>query len=482
MKKLIGRILSLTLAAAMLFSAVGCGEKVTQSESWVDEEIVVSGSEGKYVSGTSGVSGNGTDNKFGDNAAAPSTKTDINLKGAEVVISSYGDASQPGTAVYKNEQKLIQEIEKKYNCKLSFKYITDANVHNKTWVTQASAGVKFADIVGINTEFLMPSQIMKGYIAPIDSYFDFNDAALNGKKMNMVSYKGKHYMVFPSTWQNAPNGLWFNKALFSKFGVKTPADYVKENNWNWNTFLECAKAMTRTDGGKNYYGFAMQKGTVRVFLQSNGLPVSLVRANKDGSHSLVLSEEKALTAMQFAKDLFNKENVTTGNLTDSESTWKKGFAAMIFGPYYNGTAYMESLGSGNAGFTFLPLGKNAKNYTEVYKSYCGKGWIIPATVKNPKEISKVLYDWIYPYSWKQTWSDYHEKFFGDSQSLNTAKEMTNIASRNFELDATKYDFITNNIAWGALGVDTDQSPQAYAASVAADAAAELNQVWAGYQP
>ena len=50
MKKLIGRILPLTLAAAMLFSAAGCGEKVTQNESWVDEEIVVSGSEGKYVS------------------------------------------------------------------------------------------------------------------------------------------------------------------------------------------------------------------------------------------------------------------------------------------------------------------------------------------------------------------------------------------------------------------------------------------------
>ena len=60
--------------------------------------------------------------------------------------------------------------------------------------------------------------------------------------------------------------------------------------------------------------------------------------------------------------------------------------------------------------------------------------------------------------------------------------MTNIFARNFELDSTKYDFITNTIAWGALGVDTDQSPQAYAASVMADANAELEQVWSGYEP
>lgn len=475
------RILLLALSVVLVLSAAGCGEKTTTSEVWVDEEIVVSGTEGTYVPGTS-VSGNGTETNFESNVGNPSSDSSIDLKGAEVVISTYGEPTQPGTSLYQNEQKLIKQIEKKYNCKLSFKYITDSNIHNKTWVTQASAGVKFADIVGINTEYTMPSQIMKGFITPIDEYFDFNDAALNKKKMDTVSYKGKHYMVFPSTWQNAPNGLFFNKALFSKFGVKTPADYVKENNWNWDTFLECAKTMTRVDGGNNYYGFAMQKGTVRVFLQSNGLPVSLVRRNADGSHSLVLNEPRALSAMQFAKDLYNKEKVTTGNLTDSENTWKKGFAAMLFGPYYNGTVYMESLGSSNVGYTFLPLGRDAKDYTEVYKSACGKGWIIPSTVKNPEEISKILYDWIYPYSWKQTWNDYHEKFFGDAISLGTAKEMTNIASRNFELDSAKYDFITNTIAWSSLGVDTDQSPQAYAASVTADATAELNQVWAGYEP
>lgn len=475
------RLSFLVLSAVMVISASGCGEKVTTSETWVDEEVVISGTEGTYVSGTSTV-GNGTDTTFDSNAAAPSSDGAADLKGAEVVISSYGEQSQPGTAVYQNEQKLIKQIEEKYNCKLTFKYIADANTHNKTWVTQAAAGVKFADIVGINTEFTTPSQIMKGYITPIDDYFDFNDAALNKKKMDIVSYKGKHYMVFPSTWQNAPNGLYFNKALFAKFGVKTPADYVKENNWNWDTFLECAKAMTRVDGGSNYYGFAMQKGTVRVFLQTNGLPVSLVRTNSDGSHSLVLNEPAALAAMQFAKDLYNKEKVTTGNLSDSENTWKKGFAAMFFGPYYYGIDYMESLGSSNVGYTFLPLGRDVKDYTEVYKSSCGKGWIIPSTVKNPEAISKVLYDWIYPYTWRQTWEDYHESYFGDSVSLNTAKEMTNIASRNFELDSAKYDFITNTIAWGSLGVDTDQSPQAYAASVTADATAELKQVWSGYEP
>ena len=40
MKKLIGRILPLSLSVLLIFSAAGCGEKVTQSESWVDEETL----------------------------------------------------------------------------------------------------------------------------------------------------------------------------------------------------------------------------------------------------------------------------------------------------------------------------------------------------------------------------------------------------------------------------------------------------------
>ena len=479
MKKRFIRQISFIMICAITVTVSGCGSKKTTSEVWEEYETVVSGEQGSVIKGTEDVTEIVTDNGEVVKVEARDTISadgGANLGGATVTIANYSIPEEPqaGSSNYKEASAMVKAIEKKYNCKIKWLNISDALVYNQSWVTAAAAGTKFADIVWLNTEWIMPQQMVKGYVTPIDSYFNFNDPVLNGKAMNKVSYKGKHYIVYTAQRTTPGSGLFFNKALFSRFGVKSPADYVKENNWNWDTFLKCAQDMTRSSGGTQYYGLALANGGIWRWPFTN---VGYV-ANQDES-KFNMDSPAYIEGLQFAWDLYNTHHVTPSNCADAVNVWKSGVCAMIPGSPYEVDDYGQALGNSNVGFTFLPLGKRLKSYSQMYSTFPNAGWVIPSTVKNPEIMAKIIYDWAYPYTWKTGWIERYEKAFGDAESLETAKKMADYSAMN--VDQPKPLCLTN-ILWGNYGIEQKISPQAYIASVKAEAQAELDSLWAGYEP
>ena len=474
------RIIALFLAILMCLTVCGCGEKATTSTYWEEFEEVVSGTEGQVIKGEEGTTqivtqdGTTVNVESRDEVAG---KGGVDLGGASVSIACWGSGiqePQPGSVDYKDKVALVASIEKKYNCKLKWVYIADPLDYNNAWVTAAAAGTKFADIMVVSTPQAMPTQIMKGYITPLDEYYDFKDPVLNGKAMNSISYKGKHYILYPSERAGVPTGTYFNKDLFSRFGVKSPADYVKENNWNWNTFLECAKNMTRVSGGTQYYGYALKNGNIGVWGDTNTVFDPNVDVTK-----FQMDKPAYIEGIQFAWDLYNTHNVTPRDCNDSVNAWKKGTVAMIIGDSYEATEYKNAIGSSNLGFTHLPLGKQVSSYSQLYASNSGTGWIIPSTVKNPEAMAKLLYDWVYPYSWRISWEETYQNLFGDEQSYKTAKEMSDYVSKNISKPSA---LALTNITWGNFGIQEKIAPQAYIDSVKAEAQAALDAIWAGYTP
>lgn len=86
---------------------------------------------------------------------------------------------------------------------------------------------------------------------------EYNEiAAITGTKyLDMLNYKGESYGVnYP--WSG--NVLfYYNKTMFEEYGVKTPAEYYLEDNWNWDTMVECFKQTTKDvngDGKIDTYG------------------------------------------------------------------------------------------------------------------------------------------------------------------------------------------------------------------------------------
>jgi len=73
--------------------------------------------------------------------------------------------------------------------------------------------------------------------------------------LDMVSYKGQSVGV-QSPWSGGTL-FYYNKTLFEQYGVKSPAEYVLEGNWNWSTFEKCITEITKDtdgDGKMDIYG------------------------------------------------------------------------------------------------------------------------------------------------------------------------------------------------------------------------------------
>lgn len=65
--------------------------------------------------------------------------------------------------------------------------------------------------------------------------------------LNACNYKGASYgLVFP--WSGA-TWVRYNESLFESYGVKSPMDYYKEDNWTWETMEDCFESVTKDFDG-----------------------------------------------------------------------------------------------------------------------------------------------------------------------------------------------------------------------------------------
>lgn len=103
----------------------------------------------------------------------------------------------------------------------------------------------------------------------------FEPSQLNAMRLNTGG------PIFGLPIQGNVQTLYYNKGLFDKFGVPYPKD-----NMTWDDAAEISKKMTRSDGGKQYYGF----GTTNHILRSNQL--SLGRFDAKTGLPIINSEPK----------------------------------------------------------------------------------------------------------------------------------------------------------------------------------------------
>ncbi len=75
------------------------------------------------------------------------------------------------------------------------------------------------------------------------------------KYLDMLQYKGDSYGInYPWSGNNL---FYYNKTMFEEYGVKTPKEYYMEDNWTWDTMVECFKEVTKDldgDGKMDTYG------------------------------------------------------------------------------------------------------------------------------------------------------------------------------------------------------------------------------------
>ncbi len=467
--------LSLIMALCMLMGIVGCGKTVeTTSEIWVEgegETVVIEGEEG-YYEGSSG-SGKGSSSKgnSGSDSGKNNTDSKKGLGGATIKIAGWGAGLEPKpeNSDYAAKMQTIKEIEKEFNCKISYRTIDNAVEYKDAFTAQAIAGQKFADIVTLGSGWVYPQHLRNGFLHPLDDYIDLTDIAWDQDCLKESVVNGKHYILFTANNFNQVGGIWFNRSVFDKFGLKYPSDYVAANNWNTETFLKLAKSATGKKDGVQYYGLSMKKAAVDGWASIFGGTAIQTKKGK----KVYEPDAKFYKGLQFAYDLLNTHKIIPA-LKDGESTWNAGRAAMWMGATYEGTKYAEFISEEDLGWTYLPKGPGQSDYLCEYSS--SECYGVPKAAKNPEILAKIMAKFFYPSKTGNTVEAKLKPYFYDELSYKTAVQAVKKGQENSSLSPT-YTYISTGIGWGDYGITDKMSPQAYIASVKAKAQAELDDVW-----
>jgi len=237
----------------------------------------------------------------------------------------------------------------------------------------------------------IPTLATKGYLAPWNTYINFNDGVWAKIKSSLDNLKYKEHFyscgILPGRWDM----VWYNINLFEEYGQKTPLEYYREGNWNWDTFRECAKAMTidiDQDGSTDIYG-----GTIgSQFINTTGK--DFITINSDGTATNNMGSPEIARAMQFYIDLTVKDKcLYIGN--DATDLFKTSRLAM----YMSGASLRSSISDSmirTEMVFFVPLPKDPT--TDKYYVYEGFGGShLPMGAPNPQGAAAIQVGGRYDY-------------------------------------------------------------------------------------
>ena len=306
MKNNLKKVISLLMVIAMVFCLAACGEGGTTSSYY--EEV------GGNTSG--GSTGN---NGAGENVQDVVTEVPTNLKGTTVKVLFWRPLTN-------DEKAVVASFEKQTGMKVQFKFASNAAGPYAELISASLAAKEGYDIAMFNNIHFpnRPSTIMQ----PLNDMkgFDFNDPAWDKAMMNTQTINGKYYGVnIVGSHQCEFIAMYFNETMFKNRGVKTPRQLYEAGNWNWDTFLEAAKAMTYKENGVQHNGYVNRgTGYMTYWLQAAGTDFITYDGKQFKSN---LSDANLLNLVKYYNEFRTKHKIMDDD-TYGVDNFRSGEAAM----------------------------------------------------------------------------------------------------------------------------------------------------------
>lgn len=302
------KVISLLMVFAMLFCLAACGNEETSSSYYEEVE-----------GGSNGGSNNGG-GQVGDATQEITTEIPTNLKGTTVKMLFW----RPLTTA---EQATIKSFEKQTGMKVEVKNAANAGGVYAELISASLAAKEGFDIAMFNninfpsrpTMYMQPLNDIKG--------FDFNDPAWDKSLMDTQKINGKYYGVnIVGGHTNEFVAMYYNATMFKNRGVTTPRQLWEKGNWNWDTFLECAKAMTYKENGVQYHGYVNRgTGYMTYWLQAAGTDLVTYDGSKFKSN---LSDANVLNIIKYYNEFRTKHKVMSDE-TYGVDNFRQGQSAMF---------------------------------------------------------------------------------------------------------------------------------------------------------
>lgn len=319
------KAVSLMLVLAMILSfAAGC-KKVEEDEYYSYYEVIEEddGTESQDTQSdktpdkdTSSKNDTASD-KEDSNAGSANLNKD--LKGTTLKILWW----QP---FMESEQKVIDKFEKETGIKVVSKNTVNAGTYGELISSSLAAKEGYDIAMFNNIDF--PGRPMN-YFQPLNDIksFDLSDPAWDKGVMDAQKINGKYYGVNINGSNHTEYiCMYFNETIFDARGAKTPRDYWEKGKWNWDTFVECAKATTYTENNVKIYGYANRGSSYLTYwTTAQGTDFVKYDGKKFTSN---LSNSKLLSTIQFVNELGSKLKVCDPNNTYGIPDFRESKAAM----------------------------------------------------------------------------------------------------------------------------------------------------------
>lgn len=363
-----------------------------------------------------------------EQAAAPEEQK-IDLGGDTIKIGVWYDDADPRQSKDKSpgeeEQiKLIDAVEKKYNCKIEFVKFGDYNKYVENFTTTSLSGTPFADIVLLELFWAFPTLANKDFIVPVDDKLDLNDPKYIGWMKNGGSFKGKQYGMTDSS--PSPYGIFYNKTLVKKLGLEDPFELQQKGEWTWEKFRDFAKKATKDtngDGKTDIYGIAGAYGKINSFTEqiiysNNG------RVDKDagGNMKFSLDGENAVEALQFVSDLYNKDKSIMQPIPeDANKEFVAGKGVMYGGFSWELGGLLDNMKNQELGFVFFPKGPKSDKYVS-YTPF-GNMFMVAKYSKHADVAAKIMDEISLHDTGRKLAQQSWESSYPNKESLETRKAM-----------------------------------------------------------
>lgn len=275
------KLIILCLVMVVMFQALyGCGK--------------ADGSDGDKIS-----SGEKSDTGFTENIYDMGGKT-------ITIADSYWIGGESDTPEKQNCAKILEEIEKDYNCHIEV-FAPNMTTIEQDITTSVAAGKVYANIINIQHEF---SNIYRsGNIADVSTIknlgVDSNEWLSVGKDFNTINNVQYGVAFLQQQCQSVNwNVLTYNKTLAAKYGIEDMYELVRNKQWTYDKFAEICQTVTTKSNG-SVKGMVNGYPCFGFFAAANN--VDFV-ANEDGRYVYNCLSDNMLNALQFCQD-FNRNGL-----------------------------------------------------------------------------------------------------------------------------------------------------------------------------
>ena len=315
-------------------------------------------------------------------------------------------------------KKNLEALEKKHNFKIEYVAI-DYGEYQQKVTASLLAGEPIGDIVRLGKNYTIPALVKQDLLWPIDEYTKNSNAFNQNVTGQYMQYNGRGY-GFNEGQGNLVQGVFYNRTLLSKLGMKSLQDYVNEDSWNWDTFIQVAKEAnkdTNNDGKLDSWGLA-NPTPLEFAITSN--ETSLTKENKQN-----LDDPKTTESLNFISRIVTEKVARPtegGDWTEPGQFFRQGNTLMYSGAIFELGDFKKDMPDADIGFVPFPKGPSASTYHSYEGLY--QSLFIPKAVKDP---DKLMYIWekindidsMYDYSDQ----GYYETQFTTEDDINNAKDV-----------------------------------------------------------